>query len=102
MSSLFQNILGNDDDFKINDQVIANDTLMGAKLMAGSYLAATMESSTPEVRRMCSEFLTQVVLAHEGMTALAVKKEWYKPYLNPQQQVTEAFKQADWVLNANT
>lgn len=102
MSSLLQNFMGNENDFKVNDQVIANDTLMGLKGAAMGYLGATLESATPEIRRMFSEYLTQVLLAHESMTALAVKKGWYKPYLAPDEQISETFRQSEWVLNANT
>ena len=102
MANLLQNIFGNDDDYKINDQIIANDTLAGLKGASMAYLGATLESATPEVRRMYNEYLTQSVLAHEGMTALVVKKGWYKPYLTPEEQITETFKQSEWVLNANT
>ncbi|MDD3654800.1 MAG: spore coat protein [Desulfotomaculaceae bacterium] len=101
MANLLQNMLGNTDGIKINDQVIANDALMGMKGASAAYLGATLESATPEVRRMYSEFLTQCVLAHEGMTALAVKKGWYKPYLTPQEQITEAYKQSEWILGVN-
>ncbi len=102
MASLLQNLMGNENDFKINDQVIANDSLMALKGASMAYLGATLESVTPEVRRMYSEFLTQCVMAHEAMTQLAVKKGWYKPYLAPEEQINEAFKQSEWVLNANT
>jgi len=102
MANLIQNILGGDNDFKINDQVIANDTLMGLKGASTAYLGATLESATPEVRRMYSEFLTQSILAHEAMTALAIKKGWYRPYISPEEQISETFKQAEWVINANT
>lgn len=102
MASLLQNLLGNENDFKINDQVLANDALMALKGASVAYLGATLESATPEVRRMYNEYLTQCVMAHEGMTALALKKGWYKPYLSPEEQITETFKQSEWVLNANT
>lgn len=102
MGSLFQNLMTNENDFKIDDQVIANDTLLGLKAAAMGYLGATLESATPEIRRMFSDYLTQCVMAHESMTALAVKKGWYKPYLPPDQQITESFQQSQWVLNANT
>ena len=102
MTSLLQSFMGNENDFKINDQVIANDTLAGLKGAALGYLGATLESATPEIRRMFSEYLTQSLLAHEGMTALAVKKGWYKPYLAPDAQISEAFRQSEWVLNSNT
>ena len=102
MANLLQNIVGDKNDFKVNDQVIANDALMGLKGAATAYLGATLESATPEVRRMYNEFLTQCVMAHEGMTSLAVKKGWYNPYLTPEEQMTETYKQAEWVINANT
>ncbi|MFZ5643625.1 MAG: spore coat protein [Bacillota bacterium] len=102
MANLFQNLMGNESDFKINDQVIGNDSLMGLKGSAMAYLGATLESVTPEVRRMYSDFLTETVLAHEAMTALTVKKGWYKPYLAPEEQITETYKQSEWVINANT
>lgn len=102
MANLLQSFLGMDDDIKINDQVIANDALMGAKGFAAAYLGATLESATPEVRRMYNEFLTQCVMAHEGLTALAIKKGWYNPYLAIEEQITETYKQSEWVLDANT
>lgn len=100
MANLFQNILGNS-GIKINDQVIANDALMVLKGAAVAYLGATLESATPEVRRMYSDYLTQCITAHEGMTALSLKKGWYKPYLAPEDQIAESYRQADWVLNTN-
>lgn len=86
-------------DLKLDDQVIANDALMGLKAAAGAYLAASLEAATPELRRMFSEYMTQCLMAHEALTALAVKRNWYQPYLNPDDQLLEANKQAQWVLN---
>ncbi len=67
MANLLQNILGMENDMKINDEVIANDSLAGLKAASIAYLGATLESATPEVRRMYSEFLTQCILAHESI-----------------------------------
>lgn len=102
MASLFQNLMGNENDFKINDQVLANDALMALKGASVAYLGATLESVTPEIRRMYNEYLTQCVMSHEATTALAIKKGWYKPYLAPAEQISESFKQSEWVLNTNT
>lgn len=96
--SLFDKIKNND-ELKLSDKVIANEALMGLKGLSVGYLAATLESSTPEVRRLHSEYLTQSVLAHEGLTALAIKKGWYQPYNNPEEQISHAFKDSEWVLN---
>lgn len=98
MVSLLQSMMGTG-GFKMNDQVIANDALMGLKGGAVAYLGATLESATPEVRRMYSEYLSQVVMAHEAMTSLAIKKGWYHPYIPTDEQLKETYQQAEWVLN---
>ncbi|HHY60642.1 MAG TPA: spore coat protein [Clostridia bacterium] len=98
MVSLLQSMMGSA-GFKMNDRVIANDALMGLKGGAVAYLGAILESATPEVRRMYSEYLTQLIMAHEAMTALAVKKGWYQPYLSPGEQLQATYQQAEWVLN---
>lgn len=98
MANIFNNIMG-EDNFKITDDVIANDTLMGLKGAAAAYLGATLESSTPEIRRMWSSYLSQVVMEHEAMTALAIKKGWYNPYLSVPEQVSTAFKASEWAMN---
>lgn len=99
--SIIDNLMGNEGNIKINDQVIANDSLAGLKGMSSGYLLGTLESSTPEVRRMLSEYLSQSVMSHEAMTALAMKKGWYKPYLNLEEQMSEVYKQSEWVLSPN-
>lgn len=98
MVSLLQSMMGSA-GFKMNDQVIANDALMGLKGGAVAYLGATLESATPEVRRMYSEYLSQMVMAHEAMTGLAIKKGWYHPYITTDEQLKETYQQAEWVLN---
>lgn len=97
MGSIIENIVGAT-DIKLNDQIIANDTLFGLKGAATAYLAATMESSTPEVRRMWSEYLSQTILAQEAMAALAIKRGWYKPYINPDEQISQVYEQSQSIL----
>lgn len=94
--------MSSDDDYKITDQVIANDALVAAKGAASAYLTAALESATPDVRRVFGEYLSQCLMSHEAMTALCIKKGWYKPYMAPEEQIAETFSQAEWVLNANT
>jgi spore coat protein CotF len=96
--SIFDRIKNNN-QIKLSDKVIVNDMLMGMKGMSAAYLGATLESATPEVRRLYSEYLTQCVLGHEALTGLAVKKGWYQPYQNPEEQVSIAYKDSNWVLN---
>ncbi|KUO52895.1 MAG: hypothetical protein APF76_14820 [Desulfitibacter sp. BRH_c19] len=96
--SLFDKVKNNG-ELKLSDKVIVNDALMGLKGLSTGYLGATLESCTPEVRRLHSEYLTQSVLAHEGLTALAIKKGWYQPYNHPEEQISQAIQDSQWVLN---
>ena len=100
MTNIIEQVFGMADT-KLTDQVIANDALLGLKGVCTAYLGGTLESATPEVRRMWSEYLTQSVQAHEAMTALAIKKGWYNPYINPDEQLTEAFEQSEWIIGTN-
>jgi spore coat protein CotF len=43
---------------------------------------------------MFSEFLTQSVMSQESLMTLAIRKGWYKPYQNPEEQVSTAYQQA--------
>ena len=72
MKNLINTVLGS--DAKLSDEMLANNTLQGAKGSSAAYLTATLESATPEVRRMFSEFLTQSIMSHESLTNLAIKK----------------------------
>lgn len=92
MKNLINTVLGQGS--QISDEILANISLQGAKGTSAAYLTATLESATPEVRRMFGEFLTQSVMSHETLTALTIKKGWYKPYQNPDEQISQAYQQA--------
>ena len=94
MKNLINTVLGS--DAQLSDEMLANISLQGAKGASAAYLTATLESATPEVRRMFSEFLTQSVMSHESLTNMAIKKGWYKPYQNPEEQISQAYQQASW------
>ncbi|MGI6549878.1 MAG: spore coat protein [Syntrophomonadales bacterium] len=98
MKKVINTVLGSES--QITDEMLANISLHGAKGTSAAYLAATLESATPEVRRMFSEFLTQSVMSHETLTNLAIKKGWYKPYQNPDEQVSLAYQQASMVFSS--
>lgn len=98
--SLINNIMGSE-TLKMSDQIIANDSIMGLKGLSAAYLTSTLESSTPEIRRLFSEYLSQSIVAHETMTGLAVKKGWYQPYINPEEQLAQIYKQSEWALDVN-
>ena len=97
MKNLINTVLGS--DAHLSDEMLANISLQGAKGTSAAYLTATLESATPEVRRMFSEFLTQSVMSHDSLTNMAIKKGWYKPYQNPDEQVSQAYQQASWAFS---
>lgn len=97
MKSLINTVLGS--DAQLSDEMLANISLNGAKGASAAYLTATLESATPEVRRMFSEFLTQSVMSHESLTSMAIKKGWYQPYQNPDEQISQAYQQANWAFS---
>jgi len=72
---------------KSPDETIALTSMAGAAGAAAAYLGATLEATTPEVRRLFSEYCTQSVLGHEALTALSIAKNWYNPNAGPEQQL---------------
>jgi spore coat protein CotF len=92
MPTLLGGILGNNST--MSDEVIANDMLAGTKSAAQAYLNATLESATPEVKKLYASTVSEMLTAHANLTDLAVKKRWYKPYEMPEQQLADAYKQS--------
>lgn len=80
-----------DGEAKLNDAVIANDMIAGAKGMATGYLISALEAATPEVRNLFMTNVNQIVQSHQALTELAVKKGWYKPYQAPLEQLQDTF-----------
>lgn len=99
--SIFKALTGGaaSDDLKMTDKALANDMLQGLKASSAAYLNATLESATPEVRRMFSEYLSQTLMAHEQVGALSLKRAWYQPYVPIQDQIAEAYDGASDILN---
>lgn len=97
MPSLLNAIMGNDVT-TMNNEVIANDMLVGSKTASTSYLTATLESATPEVRRLFMQYCNQAAQSHEALTTLVVQKGWYKPYDAPSTQLSETYNQSQTVV----
>lgn len=93
MGSIINNILGNDKNIAdVSNEVIVMDMLSGTKAAASAYLAAALESATPELHAMYSSSVNEMLKAHSELTNLAVDKKWYKPYDKPEQQLAEIYK----------
>jgi len=97
MGSIIGSIFGTQAD-KSADETLGFNAMSAAAASATAYLAATLEATTPEVRRLFSEYTTQNVLGHEAIMAFAVQKGWVKPYDAPAQQLQETVQQSQAAL----
>ncbi|MTV49798.1 spore coat protein [Heliobacillus mobilis] len=100
MPSLFSSLMGegNQSGIQMGDQAIANQMLAGKKAVAQGYLTATLESATPEIRALFADNLSKAVMGHTALTELAVKREWYKPYEIPEEQLVHTYQQSESVV----
>jgi spore coat protein CotF len=98
MPSLISSLLGKENAAQSNE-VIANTALAATKANATAYFAASMESATPEVRRLYEEYMAQAMASHGALTQLAVTKGWYKPYDLPENQLKMTYDQSQQMIN---
>ena len=79
------------DNVNIDDKVISESMMTAAKDGAMLYLTSALTSTTPELRAIYSAAIGQMVEDHTALTALAVKKEWLKPYESPVNMLSCAY-----------
>ncbi|MCX7921404.1 MAG: spore coat protein [Clostridia bacterium] len=97
MASILGNMFGATTD-KSADETLAFNSMVGAAGLATAYLAATLEATTPEVRRLFGEYVTQSVIGHEAVTELCIKRGWVKPYEAPVKQLQTSYQSSQTVL----
>lgn len=90
-----------DKNLSTDDKYFALSMLSGSKTAALAYLAATLESATPEIRHLYSSFCTQITQGHEALTALCVQKNWYHAYGQPVDQLNQAITDSGNVISPN-
>ncbi len=98
MSSIIGSILGGESN---TDQTLAWNISAGLASATQSYTAAALASSTPEVRRLFSEYASQTLMAYEALTGLMVKNGWTNPYDSPAAQLQEAVQQSQAAVKAH-
>ena len=54
-------------------------------------VTSALTSTSPELRAIYSAAIGQMVEGHTALTALAVKKEWLKPYESPVNMLSCAY-----------
>ena len=84
---------------QIKDQTIATDMLMSSKATASAYFMGVLDSSTPEMRAMCRNALTQTLDEYAVLMELTINRDWLKPYQPPEQQLAEAYRQSNEVIS---
>jgi spore coat protein CotF len=97
MPSILETILNPAEATGISDvnKTLGLSSLSAAAASANAYLAATLVATTPEVRRLFGEYLTQSLMAQEALTGLAVKREWVRPYESSENQLKLAYQEAE-------
>jgi spore coat protein CotF len=93
-NNLFQGVTGQN-----LDKVVGLNAMTAAAGSASAYFSATLQATTPEVRRLFSEYTTQSVIGHETITALCIQKNWIQPYDDPAKQLSVAYQQAQQSVN---
>jgi spore coat protein CotF len=99
MSDFLNNWFGNTAN-ESADPIIAINSISATAVSASAYLMAALESTTPEVRRLFSEYSTQSVMANEAITELAINKKWMDPYQCPEKQLQDSINQSSNVLGS--
>jgi len=89
-------------DSLTDDKYIALSMLGSGKASAAAYLAATLESATPEVRHLFSGFCTQITQSHEALTNLAIERGWYQAYGEPKRQLHEVASDSTKVISQHS
>lgn len=74
-------------DNALGDQEIASDMLKDSKFALISLGKAVTETTNPQLKQLIFSNLLTAVEQHHQLSDLASKKDWYKPFLTPQQQV---------------
>jgi len=91
MATFLDRLLGTPGD-TLNDQIIANDMLLGAKGAATAYFLAAIESANPEIRRLFFDHATQLVQSHGALTEMALERGWYQAYGSPEDQLLDWYE----------
>ncbi|MCT8977783.1 spore coat protein [Clostridium sp. CX1] len=96
--SWIDNLLGTDSDDQnnsgsLNDKDIALDMLISSKMDISSLAKTITETTNPQLRQLLSAQLTNCINQHFRLSDMAINKQWYNAYANPQQQVQQDVKE---------
>ena len=98
--AILENLFGEETGMDLNSTLCTN-SINASAAAANAYLVATLEATTPEIRRLFAEYLTQSLIANEGLLGLAIKKGWMNPYNNLEEQLKMSYQNSEAVLGQN-
>ena len=98
--AILENLFGEETGMDLNSTLCTN-SINASAAAANAYLVATLEATTPEIRRLVAEYLTQSLIANEGLLGLAIKKGWMNPYNNLEEQLKMSYQNSEAVLGQN-
>ena len=81
------------------DETLALNSKAGIAAAANAYLTATLEATTPEVRRLFSDMAAQCVIGQESLVELSLERGWVKPYDAPINQLNTTLQQSSDIVN---
>lgn len=86
-----------DNNSVLSDREIASDMLKDSKFAILSLGQAVTEIYNPQLRQVLAQQLRMAVSEHFELLDLTSRKDWYEPFLAPQQQIARDSRIADTV-----
>jgi similar to spore coat protein len=81
-------------DTTLGDRDIASDMLKDSKFAVISLAKAVTEVTNPQLKTLMVTQLFSTIEQHHQLSDLAASRDWYKPFLLPQQQVSTDLQMA--------
>ena len=79
----------------LGDFDIASDMIKDSKFAVISLGRAVTEITNPQLKQQIESQLLTAIAQHHQLSDLAAQKDWYKPFLAPQQQVSQDLRMVD-------
>lgn len=92
MPSMTENLMGT--GITLSDKDICADMLKDSKCTIESVVRAAAESTNPQIRQLLSRQITNCLQNHYQLSDLAIRKNWYPAYQDPQQQMQMGMKES--------
>lgn len=85
-------------DNALGDLEIASDMLKDSKFEVISLAKATLEVANPQLRELLEMQLFKAIFQHHHLSDLASDKDWYRPFLAPEQRLIGDIELANSIL----